>query len=85
MVYTINFSTEAKKDVEKLDFQIKKRLKKKLEEIAASSDVKSLAKRLINFDDADYRLRVGDYRITFDLQDNVIAIVRIRHRKDVYR
>ena len=85
MVYTINFSTEAKKDVEKLDFQIKKRLKKKLEDIAASSDVKSLAKRLINFDDADYRLRVGDYRITFDLQDNVIAIVRIRHRKDVYR
>ena len=85
MAYVIIFSTEAKKDIEKLDSQIKKRLKRKLEEIASSSNVKSLAKRLINFADADYRLRVGDYRITFDLQDNVIAIVRIRHRKDVYR
>lgn len=85
MAYIIIFSTEAKKDVEKLDSQVKKRLKKKLEEISLSSDVKSLAKRLINFDDADYRLRVGDYRVTFDLQDKVIAIVRIRHRKDVYR
>ena len=85
MAYIIIFSTEAKKDVEKLDSQVKKRLKKTLEEISLSSDVKSLAKRLINFDDADYRLRVGDYRVTFDLQDKVIAIVRIRHRKDVYR
>ena len=85
MAYTIIFSTEAKKDVEKLDSQIKKRLKKKFEEIALSINVKSSAKRLINFDDADYRIRVGDYRITFDLKDDVIAIVRIRHRKDVYR
>ena len=85
MLYIIIFSTEAKKDVEKLDSQIKKRLQKKLKEIALGSDVKSLAKRLVNFDDADYRLRVGDYRITFDLNANVIAVVRIRHRKDVYR
>ncbi len=31
-----------------------------------------------------YRLRMGDYRILFDLADGVIVIRRIGNRKDVY-
>ena len=35
----------------------------------------------------DWRLRVGDYRILYEIQDNsrVVRIIRIRHRRDVYR
>ncbi len=31
-----------------------------------------------------YRLRMGDYRILFDVEDDVIVIRRIGNRKDVY-
>jgi len=31
-----------------------------------------------------YRLRVGDYRIIFNIQDDTIGIVSIHHRKNVY-
>jgi mRNA interferase RelE/StbE len=34
-----------------------------------------------------YRLRCGSYRIIYEIQDRqlIICIVRIRHRRDVYR
>ncbi|HHB91097.1 MAG TPA: hypothetical protein ENK60_07280 [Anaerolineae bacterium] len=33
----------------------------------------------------EYRLRVGDYRILFEVEEDQIVIYRVRHRKDVYR
>jgi mRNA interferase RelE/StbE len=34
-----------------------------------------------------FRIRVGDYRVIYDIKDNtlVVLVVRIRHRRDVYR
>ena len=32
-----------------------------------------------------YRLRLGDYRLLFDLGDDMIIVYRIRHRKDAYK
>lgn len=34
-----------------------------------------------------YRLRVGDYRVVYDVQDSVLVVlvVRVAHRRDVYR
>jgi mRNA interferase RelE/StbE len=34
--------------------------------------------------DFGYRLRMGDYRILFDVEDDTIVIQKIGHRKDVY-
>ena len=34
--------------------------------------------------DFGYRLRMGDYRILFDVEDDTIIIQKIGHRKDVY-
>ena len=34
--------------------------------------------------DFGFRLRMGDYRILFDLEDDTITIQKIGHRKDVY-
>jgi len=34
--------------------------------------------------DFGYRLRMGDYRILFDVEDDTIVIHKIGHRKDVY-
>jgi mRNA interferase RelE/StbE len=34
-----------------------------------------------------YRIRVGDYRVVYEIEDRVLIVyvVRIGHRKDVYR
>lgn len=34
--------------------------------------------------EAMYRLRMGDYRVLFDVEGDVIVIRRIGNRKDVY-
>jgi mRNA interferase RelE/StbE len=38
-------------------------------------------------DDATYRVRVGDYRIIYNVDDKKrkVVITRIRHRREVYR
>jgi mRNA interferase RelE/StbE len=85
MSYTILLSSEAHKDIKRLDTVIKKRLQKKLMEVSQAKDITTLSKRLINHDAGDYRIRIGDYRIIFDLDGNEIFILRVRHRREVYR
>ncbi len=43
-------------------------------------------KKLSGLDDL-YRIRVGDYRIVYQIHDDrlIVLVVRIGHRKDVYR
>lgn len=85
MAYTIVITKKAKHDIDALDTVIKKRLGKKLLQVAALDDLRSTAKHLEDSRIGEYRLRVGDYRILFDLNDREIIILRIQHRKDVYR
>ncbi|MBI4828428.1 MAG: type II toxin-antitoxin system RelE/ParE family toxin [Nitrospinae bacterium] len=33
----------------------------------------------------EYRLRVGDYRVLFDVDGDKIAVYRVKHRKNAYR
>lgn len=40
-------------------------------------------KRLTNFE-PQYRLRIGDYRVMFDVQGNRIIVHQVLHRKDAY-
>jgi mRNA-degrading endonuclease RelE of RelBE toxin-antitoxin system len=85
MAYQLSFSSAAVKDIQKLDTVIKKRLQKKFTEIAENSDIKKIARQLVNFDAGQYRLRVGDYRIIFDMSGTTLFILRVRHRREVYR
>lgn len=41
-------------------------------------------KRLTNFT-PEYRLRVGDYRILFEIEDLVIMVYRVKHRRNAYQ
>ncbi|WPE18817.1 type II toxin-antitoxin system RelE family toxin [Candidatus Thioglobus autotrophicus] len=44
----------------------------------------SNVKKLTNFEPA-YRLRIGNYRILFDVLDDTVEIGRVLHRKDSYK
>ena len=83
MQYSLTYTKTATKDIEKLDIVAKKRLKKKLELLA--SNPLHYSKKLIHSDLGTYRYRVGDYRIVFDLEGSQIVILRVGHRREIYR
>ena len=85
MAYTIVITKKAKHDIDALDTVVKKRLGKKLLQVASLDDLRPIAKHLEDSRIGEYRLRVGDYRILFDLDEKNIVILRVQHRKDVYR
>lgn len=85
MAYTILITKTARKDIDALDSVIRKRLGKKLLNIASLDDVASVAKRLEGEMIGEYRIRVGDYRVLFDIDKKQLIVVRVQHRKDVYR
>lgn len=58
----------------------------KLEYFSSTGSPLSFAKTLTNYSLGQYRFRVGDYRITFDLDsDGTIFILHIGHRREIYR
>jgi len=70
------------KDLKKIDHDVRKRLHDKIQDLADFPDVSNV-KKLTNFEPA-YRVRVGDYRILFDVNEDVIEIGRVLHRKESY-
>jgi len=46
--------------------------------------IKGDVKQLTNFT-PEYRLRIGDYRVLFEIEEETIIIYRIRHRREAYR
>ena len=81
MNYNIELSKKADKDLQKLSVQAQRRIVKGLRLL--QNDLQGDVKRLTNFI-PEYRLRVGDYRILFELEDNKVVVYRVLHRKDAY-
>lgn len=83
--YTLLYKKPAVKAIRKLPPQIQKRIKLKLEWFIAQPDPIVFAEPLTKPADAQYRFRVGTYRILFDVEGNNIVVLLVQHRKDVYR
>ena len=85
MAYKIIFTKRAVKDIDGLDVVVKRQLRKKFLYFEQLDDIKVVAKKLHDVDSGEYRIRVGNYRVIFDLDKHAIVILRVQHRKDVYR
>ena len=82
MKYKIEFKPRALKDCRKIP---KPQLTHIFHQIEIMSDgLKGHVKHLTNFT-PEYRLRVGNYRILFEIEENRLIIYRIRHRKEAYK
>ena len=82
MEYKIEFKPRALKDCRKIS---KPQLAHIFKQIEKMSDVlKGDVKHLTNFT-PEYRLRVGNYRILFEIEGERLIIYRIRHRKEAYK
>jgi mRNA interferase RelE/StbE len=79
--FDIEFKPRAVKDLDALDRQMARRVLEKIRglENGLSSDVK----RLTNFT-PEYRLRVGDYRVLFEIEGDRVIIYRVKHRSQAY-
>ena len=82
--YKVIFTKSVKKDFRKIP---KLEVSKTLNEIAelAKNPRSSKTKKLKG--EKLYRLRVGNYRVIYDIQDNLmlIFVVKLGHRGDIYR
>ena len=83
--YQIEIKSSASKELEKLPRQIVSRVVAGIRELADNPYPQGV-KKLAGFD-RTFRVRVGDYRVLYNVYENrlVIEIIRIAHRKDVYR
>ncbi len=79
----INIRKSAVKDLKRIDTESRIRVHNKILELKKFPNVSNI-KKLTNFESA-YRLRIGDYRVLFDVFDNVVEIGRVLHRKDSYK
>lgn len=82
-MYKIFLKPNAEKDLNRLDNNIYKRIKNKIEFLKENPRTIGSIK-LTNME--VYRVRVGDYRIIYEIDDKKfeVTISRIKHRKDVY-
>jgi mRNA interferase RelE/StbE len=83
--YQLVITDSAKQDIMALDTVVRKRIGKKLLYFTSLPDPLVPAERLISPKLGTYRWRIGDYRIIFDLQGHDAIILRVRHRREVYR
>ncbi len=81
MNYQIEFKPRAIKDVEALPDSQRRRVMARIE--ALQNNLSGDIKKLTDFT-PEYRLRVGDYRVLFEVEGDRVVIYRVLHRKDAY-
>ncbi len=81
----IEWKKSALRELERLDTKIIPRVISAVESL--SSDPLPSGVRKLQGSDNTYRVRVGQYRIVYEIfrARIVIVILRVRHRKDAYR
>jgi mRNA interferase RelE/StbE len=83
--YQINFQPSVEKDLRKLSSENCDRLLARIEELV--NDPLPVQSLKLKGTEGLYRIRVGDYRIVYevDLLTKSILIHYVRHRREVYR
>ncbi len=82
-MYKVVFTQRALKDLENIDRVMQNRIATKLKEYA--KEPLKYARKLIDPKIGTFRFRIGSYRVVFDLDDENIVILRIGHRRDIYK
>lgn len=88
MAWKIEFLPEATKELKKLDRTAAGRIIKTLEaRIAVLDDPRTLGSALVGDHAGYWRWRIGEYRVVARIEDErvVILVVRVAHRREVYR
>jgi mRNA interferase RelE/StbE len=82
MKYDVQFKPRAVKDIQRMSARMQSQVLAQIE--AMSDNLRGDVKRLTSCTQ-EYRLRVGDYRVLFEIEGKSIVVYRVRHRREAYR
>ncbi len=85
MTYRIEVAPTAVRQLRKLDPVARRRVQAAIE-LLAEEPRPSGARKLAG-GEGEWRVRTGDYRIVYEIRDNVllVLVVAVGHRRDIYR
>lgn len=88
MKFKIEMMPSSLADLQKLDQTVARRIATKLRFFAQQENPLRFAERLTSSPYGEYRFRIGDYRILFDVNARgvitILVILRIKHRREAY-
>lgn len=79
----IFYSPKSIRDIKKLDPVTKKKIGKQIERFL--TDPLKYAHKTTSPKAGQYRWRAGNYRVIFDVSGRIIYILRIGHRREIYK
>lgn len=85
IMYKLIFSPQADRQRKKLPLDIQLTIIKKLRYFLSTVNPLVFASRLKDHELGNYRFRIGDYRVIFDVEDETIIVLTVGHRRDVYK
>ena len=85
MRYSIEVTPRARRDMLKLPGHVSRRVEDAISALA--HDPRPAGARKLTGQGDLYRVRVGDFRVIYAIQDDVllVLVVKVGHRRDVYR
>ena len=83
MKFRVVYTHRAIKDIEKLDPATRHRIDKAM--MRYEEDPFAHAEKLIDARLGTYRFRIGSYRVIFDLEESDVVVLKVGHRKEIYR
>ncbi|OGE17353.1 hypothetical protein A2769_00705 [Candidatus Daviesbacteria bacterium RIFCSPHIGHO2_01_FULL_37_27] len=84
-MFDYQFTKTSLRRLKKMPKDVQIRIIKKLDYFCAQEDPLDFAEILTNTQLGSYRFRIGDYRVAFDVEDEILVIHDIGNRKDIYR
>jgi len=82
MSFGVEWSEDAARDLDRLELLLQRRIFKKVNEFADLGSFHGV-KRMSGYDSL-YRLRVGDYRVIFEMVGNSVVVLKVGHRGKIY-
>jgi mRNA interferase RelE/StbE len=83
VTYRLVYTHRAARDIAALDAKARERIGVQLARY--TEDPLRYAEKLVHSSLGSFRFRIGDYRVVFDVEGAEIVILRVGHRREIYR
>ena len=84
-MYRVQFKPSAGRQLDELDGGVRSRVDRKIDELAENP--RPVGAKKLKGSSELWRIRAGDYRVVYSIHDDVLVVlvVKIGHRRDIYR
>ena len=79
------FTEEGIKTLSSLPKLVQRRILHKLKFFMSSPNPLYFAEHLNNFSLGKYRFQIGNYRVSFDVENDTAKILKVDHRRDIFK